>query len=121
MTNPVQYAHNNPPSAEDAANLRLLAVCQIAFGGLGLLIGALVAMSMTGDPEFQRLVLVLLSADLFCVLSGICMFLVRFRIFSMVVAAITCVVFPVGTIMGIWALIVLCRDGVKELYKAPGE
>ena len=116
MPNPVQYAHQNPPSAEDAANLRLLAICQIAFGGLGLLIGALVAMTVTNDSQFQRLVLALLIADFFCVLSGICMFMTRFRIFSMFIAAITCVVFPLGTIMGIWALIVLCRDGVKELY-----
>ncbi len=117
MSNPVQYAHHNPPSAEDGANLRLLAICQIAFGGLGLLIGALVALAVADQPEFQHLVLVLLIADLFCVLSGICMFLARFRIFSIAVASLTCVVFPVGTIMGIWALIVLSRDGVKDLYR----
>jgi ABC-type polysaccharide/polyol phosphate export permease len=118
MSNPVQYAHHNPPSAEDAANLRLLAICQIAFGGLGLLIGALLTMTITADPQFQRLVLAFLIADLFCVLSGICMFITRFRIFSMFVAAITCVVFPIGPIMGVWALIVLCRPGVAQLYKS---
>jgi hypothetical protein len=40
----------------------------------------------------------------------------RRRIFSIVVAAILCTVFPFGTILGIFTIIVLSRDSVRRLY-----
>ena len=39
------------------------------------------------------------------------------RMFSMVIAAIECMMFPFGTILGVFTLIVLNKDSVKELYK----
>jgi hypothetical protein len=40
----------------------------------------------------------------------------RNRTFCMVVAALTCVSFPLGTALGVFTLIVLSRDSVRELY-----
>jgi hypothetical protein len=42
----------------------------------------------------------------------------RSRIFSMVVAGINCIWFPLGTLLGIFTIIVLARDSVSKLYDA---
>ena len=44
----------------------------------------------------------------------------RNRPFSLVVAAINCIQIPLGTALGVFTIIVLTRDSVKELYAAPG-
>jgi len=36
--------------------------------------------------------------------------------FSFVIACIECVVFPVGTVLGIFTIVVLLRDSVKNSY-----
>jgi hypothetical protein len=40
----------------------------------------------------------------------------RSRIFSMVMAGINCIYFPLGTLLGIFTIVVLARDSVKQLY-----
>jgi hypothetical protein len=40
----------------------------------------------------------------------------RRRIFSIVVAAINCVLFPFGTVLGVFTLVVLVRPSVVALY-----
>jgi hypothetical protein len=40
----------------------------------------------------------------------------RRRIFSIVVAAINCVLFPFGTVLGVFTLVVLVRPSVVTLY-----
>jgi hypothetical protein len=42
----------------------------------------------------------------------------RRHLFCMVVAAIECTFMPFGTALGVFTLIVLTRDSVKELFKA---
>jgi len=41
----------------------------------------------------------------------------RHYVFCFVVAAIECVFMPFGTVLGIFTIIVLSRDSVKELFK----
>jgi hypothetical protein len=56
-----------------------------------------------------------------CVLnliSGLCIRAKRYRTFSLVVAAINCLHIPLGTVLGVFTLIVLIRDSVRELYEA---
>ena len=119
MTAPIEYRHRQPPTAHDIQTLKILALAHLIFGGLGLLAGLFVALSTLSDPEFQKLALALLMADLLCLISGLCMLFTRFRIISMFIACITCVIFPLGTIVGIWALIVLSRPQIKDLYNLP--
>jgi hypothetical protein len=42
------------------------------------------------------------------------------RTFSLVVAGINCAVFPFGTVLGVFTIIVLMRDSVRKLYEARG-
>jgi hypothetical protein len=42
----------------------------------------------------------------------------RHRTFSLVVAGINCVHVPLGTVLGVFTIIILARDSVRELYEA---
>jgi hypothetical protein len=53
-------------------------------------------------------------------LSGIFLRTRENRTFSFVVAAINCLHMPLGTILGVFTIIVLSRQSVRELYEAPG-
>jgi len=50
--------------------------------------------------------------------SGLCILRRRARIFSLVVAGISCLAFPFGTALGVFTLVVLLRDSVIEVYAA---
>ena len=50
--------------------------------------------------------------------AGRCLRSRRNRTFVMVVAAIMCLSFPIGTALGVWTLVVLGRPEVKSLYEA---
>jgi len=49
------------------------------------------------------------------------MLLRRFRYFSFWVAIFTCLVFPVGTMLGVWTIIVLNSPGIASLYLEPND
>ena len=40
----------------------------------------------------------------------------RNRMFCMVVAGIECVMMPFGTVLGVFTLVVLCKDSVKAIF-----
>jgi hypothetical protein len=50
--------------------------------------------------------------------SAFCLRARKHRAFSMVVAAINCMHIPLGTVLGVFTIIVLIRDSVRELYEA---
>ncbi len=50
------------------------------------------------------------------VISGRCLAKRKGYWFSFVVACIECIYTPLGTALGVFTLIVLCRDSVKALY-----
>lgn len=52
------------------------------------------------------------------VISGFCLRARRHRTFSLIVAGINCVHIPLGTVLGVFTIIVLIRDSVRELYDA---
>ena len=41
----------------------------------------------------------------------------KWRTFSLVVAGINCLHMPLGTVLGVFTLVVLLRDSVRELYE----
>ncbi len=49
-------------------------------------------------------------------LSGFCLWQRKHRIFSLVVAGINCVQVPIGTLLGVFTIIVLSRTSVREVY-----
>jgi hypothetical protein len=50
-------------------------------------------------------------------ISGFCIRARKGRTFSLVVAGINCLHFPLGTVLGVFTIIVLIRDSVRELYE----
>ena len=52
------------------------------------------------------------------VISGFCLRARKGRTFSLVVAAVNCLHIPVGTTLGVFTMVVLLRDSVRELYEA---
>jgi hypothetical protein len=50
------------------------------------------------------------------ILSGVFLLKRRFRMFSFVVACVDCVQIPFGTVLGVFTLIVLLRDSVRQAY-----
>lgn len=51
------------------------------------------------------------------VISALCLRARKHRMFCMVVAGINCVRIPVGTVLGVFTIIVMARDSVRELYE----
>ena len=53
------------------------------------------------------------------VISGLCLRVHKHRTFSLVVAGINCLHLPLGTVLGVFTIIVLLRGSVRELYEGP--
>lgn len=53
----------------------------------------------------------------FTIYSGVCLRRHRRRTLSIVVAALNCISFPIGTTLGVFTLIVLMRPSVARLYE----
>jgi hypothetical protein len=137
---PLGYASQYPFN-RDEEHLRLLAIFHYVAGGLFaffgcfaifyIVFGALIAsgrLPTNGQdvPGFG-LIFVAIGATVMLLMWGIatCLFLsARFMArrqhltFSIVVAAISCIQVPFGTILGVFTLIVLSRPSVKAIYSA---
>ena len=59
-----------------------------------------------------------LASGVLNVVSGLCLRARKHRSFSLVVAGINCLHLPLGTVLGVFTIIVLIRDLVLELYEA---
>jgi hypothetical protein len=59
----------------------------------------------------------LVSSGILNVLSGLFIRARKHRTFSLVVSGINCIHIPLGTILGVFTMIVLLRDSVRELYE----
>jgi hypothetical protein len=51
-------------------------------------------------------------------ISGFCIRARTHRAFSITVAAINCLHMPLGTLLGVFTIVVLMRESVRELYEA---
>jgi hypothetical protein len=127
----------------DADHLRLLAVFHLIVAGLSLLgIGFLVLhytfmhlfldnpnlwKGQKGGPPpaeffaiFKWFYVVmggfLVTASLGNLLSGLFIRKRKHRIFSLIVAGFDCIQIPFGTVLGVFTVIVLLRESVRELY-----
>jgi len=60
------------------------------------------------------------SAGVLNLISGICLRARKGRTFSLVVAGFNCLHIPPGTVLGVFTIVFLIRDSVRELYSASG-
>ncbi len=127
----------------DTDHLRLLAVFHFVIAGLAIVgIGFLVLhyslmFSIMGNPEiwkdqkggpppaeffaiFKWVYLFLgglfVAGGVLNLLSGMFLRNRQNRLFSLIVAGMNCLQFPFGTVLGVFTLIVLMRDSVRESY-----
>jgi peptidoglycan biosynthesis protein MviN/MurJ (putative lipid II flippase) len=59
-----------------------------------------------------------LASGVLNLISGFCLRARKCRTVSFIVAGINCVQIPLGTVLGVFTIIVLVRDSVRELYEA---
>ena len=50
-------------------------------------------------------------------LSGLYLRARKYRMFSIIVAALNCLQIPFGTVLGVFTIVVLVRESVRELYE----
>jgi hypothetical protein len=128
----------------DTENLRLLAVFHYIVAGLAglfslfplfhITMGALLVSGRLGDPNEQ-------GADrlfgMFFILMGLGMLVLGFAyavcmalagryltqhrsyIFCLVMAALSCAFFPFGTVLGVFTIVILQKDAVRQLFDPP--
>jgi hypothetical protein len=129
----------------DADHLRLLAVFHFVFAGLAVLGLGLLALhyalmhslflhpekwsqQKNAAPPPKELFAVLkwfyiiigsalVAALIANLLSGVLICKRRGRVFSLVVGGINCIQIPFGTVLGVFTIVVLLRDSVRELYE----
>ena len=64
--------------------------------------------------------LALVAAGVMNFLSAVYMGARRHRVFSLIVAGLNCLSFPLGTALGVFTIVVLCRDSVRVAYLPHG-
>ena len=115
VSSPIPLTYAPVPDSQvrdDRHALRVLSASYRVVGGLevfGCVMGSL-------SVQNYR-VLWMSSVGLFWMLSGVYIALRSLRHMSMVIAGVSCVPIPLGTIMGSFTLAVLSRPGVKLLCR----
>ncbi len=97
--------------------------------GILMLSGEFVQDSGGGEPPRIVGMMFLVMGSLFIILGwglAICMFIAgrklkkrRDRIFCTVIAGIECVFMPLGTVLGVFTLLVLSKESVREIFDRP--
>jgi len=129
----------------DCEHLKLLAIFHFVFGGLALVgIGFLfvhyfIMHTLFSNPDVWKsqtqamppkafldafiwfylfMGVLLLSGLVLNVLSGLFILHKRNRVFSLIIGGLNCLQIPFGTALGVFTIIVLSRDSVRELYSS---
>ncbi|MBN2181226.1 MAG: hypothetical protein JW715_04870 [Sedimentisphaerales bacterium] len=123
---------------QDEQHLRLLSIFHYILGGLKalfsciffihLFIGiAMLAGAFDDAPAFIGLIFVVMAVFLILfewaaaaciIIAGNNLAKRKHYMFCLVIAAISCMFTPLGTVLGIFTIIVLMRPSVKELFDA---
>ncbi len=135
----------NLTPSKDVEHLRLLSIFHYVVGGIGALFACFplihvgIGVMMVANPEtigpgtqgqeptawigylfigFGMVAVIIGWALAICtILSGRYMAKRQKRTFSFVVGAISCTFVPIGTVLGVFTLIVLSRESVQRLYE----
>jgi len=127
---------------EDIKNLDLLAIFHYVLGGLTILVGffpiihvslgiAMLCGVFEGDndapPAFVGLIFVMIGGmimllnwaqGVLIIIAGRKLKAKRSRTFCFVIACLECLMMPLGTILGVFTIILLSKDDVKELFES---
>ena len=128
----------------DREHVKLLAIFHFVFAGLGLVgIGFLcvhyaIMHTVFSNPDMFKgtmppkafldafvwfylfMGVILASGLVLNVLSGLFLGQKRHRIFSLVIGGLNCLQIPFGTALGVFTILVLSRNSVRELYSESG-
>ena len=132
---PYMGSTSNEPWSADLSHLRTLAICHYIWGAIvivlscmGLIhvtIGFAMAFSAKGSEAAMGVVFMIIGALIIAVgstigilniVSGRGLVQHRYRVLSFVMAGINCSSFPLGTLLGVFTFVVLCRDSVRQMY-----
>lgn len=141
MTNPMAEIPNSPN--EDEYHLKLLSIFYYIVAGLTALIGCFpiihmvfgLVMIIIGAADHRAGPLPILGGMLFTLIGGavfvifqavaVCLFLTgrflqsyRHHTFCLVIAVIICFSFPIGTVLGVFTILVLVRPEVRKMFGA---
>lgn len=126
--------------ASDNSHLKILVICHWVWGailavfslfplihiGLGI---AMLNGAFDGDgasPELTGWLLIMAGAIAIILGESLAVLVLisahkmsrrQARVFSIVIAAVSCLSVPLGTLLGIFTIVVLCRDGVRQQYE----
>ena len=134
-----EYYAPSPGQSNDAEHLRLLSIFHYIAGGLlalggcipiiHVVLGVLIVTGKFGprpDPAGYFFIAIGTMFILFCWSLAVCLilsgrFLTQRRnyVFSFVIAVISCLQIPFGTLLGVFTIIVLSRATVKAMYGRP--
>ena len=129
---------------EDKRNIRLLAIFHYVMGGLTALFACIpfihlfigiavltkgLAKNPSGGPSPELVGLFFIAIAGLLILAGwtlaVLMIIAgrklskfKSRTFCLVIGAIECAIIPIGTILGVFTLILLTKDSVKELFSS---
>lgn len=112
--NPRRHIIN--PTDDNRGTLTILANFYSIIGALELTGIALFCIVNFRQPIAHKLAF-LIPIPLPILLSGLFMRARRFRLFSVIIAAIACLLFPLRTLLGAWTIIVLAKPGSRTLYR----
>ncbi len=142
---------SSPPTQQevtDNEHLRLISIFHYVVGGMHIafscffLFHVAIGLLMLFQPNFfgpqqgvpppawigilfvvlpSILILLAWALGAVTIYSGVCIKGRRHRLFSLVVAAINCLVVPIGTALGIFTILVLVRDSVRRMYEASNQ
>jgi hypothetical protein len=138
-----RYDVRRGQSDQDREHLRLLSIFHYILGGLfalfgcfpiihvtlglAMISGAMNGPQMNGPPPEIGWIFVVIGGGIMLVLwtlagcllfAGRCLAQQKAYMFCFVVACLACLNMPLGTLLGVFTLIVLSRPSVKELFEA---
>lgn len=132
-------------TSEDQQHLNLLSIFHYILAGLLALVGCIPIVHLTigiamlagafdggkNDPPPEMGIIFIVAAVLGMAFNwtlAICLFVAgrmlkarRSRTFCFIVAVVSCVFMPVGTVLGVFTIIVLSRPTVKQLFEASSQ
>ena len=119
MPEVLPYASPAPQSnRDDLLYLKTLAIIHYVLGGLGAFGATMSLIATVVDPESRGPITVMLVYSLAMIFSGFCLTTRRFRHFSVILLVPLWLMFPIGTILGIYTLRILGRPSIIALYHA---
>ncbi len=117
----IPYETPNPRvKKDDFYYLKVISICHYVWGAPVAVIGLVAWWTDAADPATRWLPFVLLAYGVLTAASGYFMRIRQFRVLSLIIAALTCIWIPLGTILGISTIVILHRPNIQAGYGETG-